>query len=133
LTHSNFAYLKEEFPILFNTGQAAEYNLYQDPITSLFKLRQFGERLTEILFDKHRLEFPHYHWLKAEIDNLLQTILNKAFKGELVPQDENDEPASELLERIKKERRKTDGKGKKKYKVGESVWPMAAEKGGGCE
>jgi type I restriction enzyme S subunit len=35
------------------------------------------------------------------IDNLDQAILAKAFRGELVPQDPNDEPASELLERIK--------------------------------
>ena len=33
-----------------------------------------------------------------------QSILKKAFSGRLVPQDPNDEPASELLARIKKER-----------------------------
>lgn len=37
------------------------------------------------------------------IDRLDQTILSKAFRGELVPQDPNDEPASVLLERIKAE------------------------------
>jgi type I restriction enzyme S subunit len=38
------------------------------------------------------------------IDHLDQSILAKAFRGELVPQDPNDEPASVLLERIKLER-----------------------------
>ena len=38
------------------------------------------------------------------IDHLERAILVKAFRGELVPQDPNDEPASVLLERIKQER-----------------------------
>lgn len=38
------------------------------------------------------------------IDQLSQSILAKAFRGELVPQDPNDEPASVLLERIKAQR-----------------------------
>lgn len=36
----------------------------------------------------------------ADLD---QSILAKAFRGDLVPQDPNDEPASELLKRLKKE------------------------------
>src|SRR5262245_5426235 len=38
------------------------------------------------------------------IDHLDQAVLAKAFRGELVPQDPNDEPASVLLERIHGER-----------------------------
>lgn len=37
---------------------------------------------------------------QARVDNLTQSILAKAFRGELVPQDPNDEPADKLLERI---------------------------------
>jgi type I restriction enzyme S subunit len=38
------------------------------------------------------------------LDRLEQSTLAKAFRGEIVPQDPNDEPASILLERIQKER-----------------------------
>ncbi len=41
------------------------------------------------------------------INHLTQSILAKAFRGELVPQDPNDEPASVLLERIKAQRAAT--------------------------
>lgn len=41
---------------------------------------------------------------KQRIDTLTQSILAKAFSGELVPQDPNDEPASVLLERIRAQR-----------------------------
>jgi len=41
---------------------------------------------------------------KQRIDALTQSILAKAFRGELVPQDPNDEPASVLLERIRAQR-----------------------------
>jgi len=44
MANSNFHYLEKEFTILFNIGQAAEFNLHSDPVTCLFKLRQFGEK-----------------------------------------------------------------------------------------
>jgi len=50
---------------------------------------------------------------------LRQSILKKAFSGQLVPQDDNDEPASVLLERIRAEKAaqtKTKGKPKAKAK-----------------
>ena len=43
-----------------------------------------------------------YQKAKAHVDKLTQAILAKAFRGELVPQDPNDEPASTLLQKIKK-------------------------------
>ncbi len=56
---------------------------------------------------------------KARVDQLTQSLLAKAFRGELVPQDPNDEPASILLERIKAERTKgeTEGKGGDKRRL----------------
>jgi type I restriction enzyme S subunit len=40
------------------------------------------------------------------IDLLDQAVLTRAFKGELVPQDPNEEPATTLLERIKTRKHK---------------------------
>jgi type I restriction-modification system DNA methylase subunit len=45
-----------------------------------------------------------YRTARARVDRLTQSLLAKAFKGELVPQDPNDEPAAVLLERIAAER-----------------------------
>ena len=46
-------------------------------------------------------------------DTMNQSILAKAFRGELVPQDPRDEPASELLARIRTTREATEAAKKK--------------------
>jgi type I restriction enzyme, S subunit len=48
------------------------------------------------------------------INHLDQAVLAKAFRGELVPQDLNDEPASALLQRIRGERATTFNNGDRK-------------------
>ena len=56
---------------------------------------------------------------ESSLDALKQTILQLAVMGKLVPQDVNDEPASELLKRIAKERARleADGTGRKSKPV----------------
>jgi type I restriction enzyme S subunit len=46
------------------------------------------------------------------VDRLTPALLAKAFRGELVPQDPGDEPASALLERIRAARQAEAGAGK---------------------
>ncbi|MBD2159460.1 restriction endonuclease subunit S [Limnothrix sp. FACHB-1083] len=46
----------------------------------------------------------HYQKAIQLLDRLDQATLAKAFRGQLVPQDPNDEPASVLLERIRAQR-----------------------------
>ena len=58
-------------------------------------------RRVETLFAyADRLE-ARYTAARAQVERLTPALLAKAFRGELVPQDPNDEPASVLLERIR--------------------------------
>lgn len=71
---------------------------------------------------------------EASIDALKQTLLQLAVMGKLVPQDPNDEPASELLKRIQSEKAKLIAEGKlKKEKplvpIGEDEKPFELPKG----
>jgi type I restriction enzyme S subunit len=58
-------------------------------------------RRVEALFKTADALEARYRKAKAYVDKLTQSILAKAFRGDLVPQDPNDEPASVLLERIR--------------------------------
>ncbi|QMU30504.1 type I restriction-modification system endonuclease [Adhaeribacter radiodurans] len=84
MASSNFFFLEEEFPILFNIGQSAEFYLHQDPVASLFKIRLFGERLTEKLFEEHNLQFPyensfHNRIKTLELERVLPTNIKDLF------------------------------------------------------
>jgi type I restriction enzyme S subunit len=57
-------------------------------------------RRVEALFKTADALEARYRTAKTHVDKLTQSILSKAFRGELAPQDPTDEPASVLLERI---------------------------------
>jgi type I restriction enzyme S subunit len=57
-----------------------------------------------------------YKKAMESIEKIEQAVLAKAFRGELVPGDPNDEPAEELLKRILAEKRKFGSKAPKRKK-----------------
>ena len=73
------------------------------------------------ILNKHLAQiFNTASFLKDSVNQLAildQSILAKAFRGELVPQDPNDEPASVLLERIRAEREAQSAKPRIKKKT----------------
>ncbi len=85
-------------------------NINSDEVKALnFNLPPLAEqqeiiRRVESLFKLADQLEARYQKAKSYVDKLTQSILAKAFRGELVAQDPNDEPASVLLERIKQEK-----------------------------
>lgn len=82
----------------------------------------------EAFRDHARFVFNHLPRLTARpeyIKQLRQTILNLAVRGKLVPQDPNDEPASELLKRIEAEKTRSVKEGKIRR---ENLLPPISEK-----
>ena len=55
---SNFKFLAKEFQILYNLGKSAEKYIHHDPVAALFKLRLMGEKMVDIIFEIHQLDFP---------------------------------------------------------------------------
>lgn len=73
------------------------------PVPSLEEQRDGVEQVAILRARADRLESEAAR-ARALLDRLESSILAKAFRGELVPQDDNDEPASVLLERIRAQR-----------------------------
>ncbi|TDM82263.1 restriction endonuclease subunit S [Lactobacillus crispatus] len=83
-----------------NTVELASLML---PIPTLSEQRETVRRI-EAAFDWIGRLDTEASSARKLIDRLDQAVLSKAFRGELVPQDPDDEAASVLLERIKAER-----------------------------
>jgi len=78
----------------------ARFELPLPPIDEQFEIvRRVGS-----LFARSEELMAVYATANAKVASLTPSLLSKAFKGELVPQDPNDEPASVLLKRIRAER-----------------------------
>ncbi|WP_434105231.1 restriction endonuclease subunit S [Klebsiella quasipneumoniae] len=98
--------------------------LEQQSLTSLDAHQQLVETLLTTLVDSQHAEELAENWARisqhfdtlftteASIEALKQTILQLAVMGKLVPQDPDDEPASELLKRIEQEKAQLVKEGK---------------------
>lgn len=73
------------------------------PLAPLGEQKRIVKRIKELFSFADQIE-KSVEEAKKRIDKIDQAILAKAFRGELVPQDPNDEPASVLLERITKKK-----------------------------
>jgi type I restriction enzyme S subunit len=85
------------------------------PLPPLEEQKEIVRQVDNLFALADKLE-THYQKAKAKVDKLSQSVLAKAFRGELVPQDPNDEPAEKLLERIMKEKAKMEAELKKTKK-----------------
>ncbi|UVT18556.1 MAG: restriction endonuclease subunit S [Nitrospira sp.] len=72
----------------------------QVPLPSRDEQDEIVRRVEALFQYAERLE-RRYVAAREQVERLTPAILAKAFRGELVPQDPNDEPASSLLERIR--------------------------------
>ena len=76
----------------------------------------------EPLIDKYKLIEEKLYKLNSSIkEQLKKSILQYAIEGKLASQDPNDEPASVLLDRIRKEKQKLIAEGKIKKDKNESI------------
>jgi len=111
-SHASYNALKEKIHGVtrprINTKQLRQLKIRICPLPEQSEIVRRVEALFKIA---DQIE-ERYNKARAYVDKLTQSILAKAFRGELVPRDPNDEPASELLKRIKEEKVKTETKAK---------------------
>lgn len=85
-----------------NLSKVKEFRI---PLPSLEQQERIVREANSLLQVANRIE-ARYTTARIQAQRLSPLLLAKAFRGELVPQDPNDEPASALLERITTEREK---------------------------
>jgi type I restriction enzyme S subunit len=101
---------RRQIEMLASGNQLSMRNLSQANLKSIFiqmppddERKEIVRRVEELFAYADRIE-ARYHAARARVDKLTPAILAKAFRGELVPQNPDDEPASVLLDRIRTSR-----------------------------
>ncbi|MDT9500348.1 type I restriction-modification system endonuclease [Capnocytophaga canimorsus] len=67
---SNFIFLREDYNLLYNIAYLSEKNLYSDPNTCMFKLRQFSEVMVNEIFQIEHIPIPTEHNQATKINTL---------------------------------------------------------------
>ncbi|ATA72923.1 type I restriction-modification system endonuclease [Capnocytophaga sp. H4358] len=57
--NSNFIFLQEDHNLLYNIAYLSEKNLYSDPNTCMFKLRQFSEVMINEIYQIEHIQLPY--------------------------------------------------------------------------
>jgi type I restriction enzyme, S subunit len=87
---------------------AGRFSNIEFPLPPLKEQQEIVRRVEKLFTFADRLE-SRYQAARAKCDRLTPALLEKAFQGELVPQDPNDEPASVLLEKIQSDQMQAEG------------------------
>lgn len=85
------------------------------PLPPLEEQKEIVRQVDKLFALADKVE-AHYQQAKERVDKLSQSVLAKAFRGELVNQDPTDEPAEKLLEQILEEKAKMEATLKKAKK-----------------
>lgn len=91
---SNFNIFPEAYRLFENLGQAAERNVYSDPNTAVFKMRQFSEKMVDVICSLEAIyidqranqldklnELRKNYVLDGDIENVLHTIRKTGNRG----------------------------------------------------
>lgn len=80
---SNFTFIKNAYPSLYELGYLAEHNIFNDADTSLYKLRKLGEEIVNIIFEYLNLQKSDSLFLNLSLlerggylDNEVLTLLH---------------------------------------------------------
>ena len=73
---------------------------YAITVPPILEQAEIVRRVDELFAIADRLQ-RRYENVFSQVEMLTPSVLAKAFRGELVPQDPNDEPTAEMLERVR--------------------------------
>jgi len=110
-----FCYRKKSDGVSQSNINAQKLAHFELPLPPLEEQKEIVRQVDKLFALADKVE-AHYRQAKEQVDKLSQSVLAKAFRGELVPQDPTDEPAEKLLEQILEEKAKMEATLKKAKK-----------------